>query len=966
MRAQSLGVLIALAGAASPALAPTAAAQPASAAPSATKPAPPKLPPPKAPASEAPAEGVENEVSEVVVRASPNIYQSLPGAVVGDIAPDVIINPAEIQSYGVSTVTELLAELSPETASNRGRGGESPVVLLNGKRISGFNEVQNIPTEAILRVDILPEEVALKYGFTADQRVVNIVLRPRFQSLTHEVVGGGPTAGGQVSGSYEGDQFQVRGDNRLNIDVKLNGNSELTYASRGLRGGAAGAPYSLLGNVVSGSGRGPIDPALTALIGKTVAVAGVPASAAIRPPGLADFTASAGVANTDDLGKFWDLAGAGQSLSANVVAARALGGGYTGTLNATLSTSDGQSKQGLPTLSLALPAGNPYSPFTANVLVDRYVTALGPLKQDTSGWSGHLGGTLNKQDGRWRFNLTTAYDHGDSLTETGAGVDASLLQALLASGAAGFNPYAPITAAMLTRLPNSQARSLTDSANLQGVAYGPLLKVPAGDMNSSLKIGDSQSAQTSSSFRLGVLQDVQLSRNDFNAQANLDLPLTSRRNKVLSWMGDLSLNSNVAVNRLSDFGFIQSLGYGLNWQPIPAVRLIVSHSSDEAAPSVSQLGSPTVLTPGVPVFDFATGQTVNVTTLSGANPKLTDDHRQVFKVGLTVKPWSSQQFSLTANYVDQRVDKAIGGFPAATAQIEAAFPDHFIRDSAGDLVEEDLRPINQAWTRRQNIRWGFNYSTAVGKAAPRPQGPPGALPRRARADGQGPDQPPAQASPSTSTPPTAAPVKSQTANTSPPTAQAAQGGGPGGVGGRGGAGGFRGGGFGGGGQGDPAQGRFQIAAYHTVFFADQTLLATGGPLLDLLNGAPAGKSGGQPINSILGQMGYSQYGLGFRINATWVQGTTVQGGGLAPSGLLTFSDLTTLQLRLFANFSQIRGVARDYPWLRGARVTFGLYNVLDQHLRVKDAGGATPLGYQAPFLDATGRTFGVTFRKLLF
>jgi hypothetical protein len=35
------------------------------------------------------------------------------------------------------------------------RGG-SPVILLNGRRIAGFQEIRDLPTEAILRVDILP------------------------------------------------------------------------------------------------------------------------------------------------------------------------------------------------------------------------------------------------------------------------------------------------------------------------------------------------------------------------------------------------------------------------------------------------------------------------------------------------------------------------------------------------------------------------------------------------------------------------------------------------------------------------------------------------------------------------------------------------------------------------------------------------------------------------------------------
>ena len=153
---------------------------------------------------------------------------------------------------------------------------------------------------------------------------------------------------------------------------------------------------------------------------------------------------------------------------------------------------------------------------------------------------------------------------------------------------------------------------------------------------------------------------------------------------------------------------------------------------------------------------------------------------------------------------------------------------------------------------------------------------------------------------------------------------------------------------------------------NTLYFANQTLVRPSGPLLDVLAGAPSGKTGGQPVNAIDGQMGYSKSGLGARINATWVEGTTVVGGGASPSGVLTFSDLTTIHLRLFANFGQIPSIARKHPFLRGARLTIGLYNVFDQRLRVRDATGATPLGYQPAYLDPTGRQFSISFRKLLF
>ena len=80
----------------------------------------------------------------------------------GDIPPEIQLNQADIRAYAVSSVADLLTELAPQTGSGRGSG--MPVVLLNGRRISSFAEIRDLPTEAIERVDILPEEVALKYG----------------------------------------------------------------------------------------------------------------------------------------------------------------------------------------------------------------------------------------------------------------------------------------------------------------------------------------------------------------------------------------------------------------------------------------------------------------------------------------------------------------------------------------------------------------------------------------------------------------------------------------------------------------------------------------------------------------------------------------------------------------------------------------------------------------------------------
>ena len=643
------------------------------------------------------------------------------GAVVGDIIPEIQYTPADIQSFGVSTVTDLLAELAPETRSDRGRGGESPVVLLNGRRISSLNEIMNIPTEAILRVDILPEEVSLKYGYTADQRVVNIVLRRRFHATTAELVGGGATEGADAQGKAELDLLHIRRDDRLNLDLKYSVNSDVTAADRDIIETPPMIPFDLAGNVVSATPGAQIDPAFSALVGRPVTLAGVPAGAAAgRPLTLGDFVPTAGVPNTTYIGNDRTLAPATQSLTANAVFARPMGDGIEATFNATLGATRSVSLQGLPGVALDVPAGDPFSPFGSPIVVDRYVNE--PLRQYIDGWTAHLGSTFNKDLDDWRLSLTDAFDHADTQTDTDTGFDPAAMQALLNARSPTLDPFGPLPAGLLATRPQSVARSISDSANIQMLANGPLIKLPAGNLYVSAKVGDTQSWQASTSTRSSQFLAAYFTRNDANAQLNVDLPLASRKNRVLAFLGDLSLNANGAVDQLSDFGLLETLGYGINWTPIPGYNLIVSHTNDHAAPTPQQLDGPIVFTPNVPVFDYATGRTVDVTQVTGGAPGLIADNRNVLKIGLTLKPVPTQDLTITANYIKSDIDNPIiETFPAASAAIEAAFPARFIRDAEGDLTQEDIRPVNFARSDRSEIRWGLNFTHPLGQARRRPE-----------------------------------------------------------------------------------------------------------------------------------------------------------------------------------------------------------------------------------------------------
>jgi hypothetical protein len=865
----------------------------------------------------------DTTVAELVITAA--AAQS--GAVVGDVVPELQLDPADIQAYGVSTMAELLGQLSAQTRSVRGLGG-APVILLNGRRISGFTEIRDLPTEAILRVDILPEEAALKYGFAASQRVVNFVLKPEFRASTAELSGGAPTAGGRRSGQAELGFFSIKNDRRFNVDLKVESSTALTEDERNLVPLTAGRAFDLAGNVSGAGAGGEIDPGLSRLAGRTVTLAGVPATAASRTPSLTDFVATAGTPNVTNTGRFRTLLPATDQVTANVVYSRPVAGGVLATLNATLEATRSDSLKGLPGISLLIPAGHPVSPFSTPVILDRYTTALGPLAQSRDSWSGRLGGGLNRDLANWRLSLTGAYEHQDTRTDSDTGINALALQALVTARAPGFNPFGALPAEQLSSRENA-TRSKSDNAEIQGLASGRLFSIPAGAVRTSLRLGAERIAFNSTSERLGVAQSVDLSRNAFTGQVNLDVPLASRRAGFLAGLGELSANGNLALEDLSDAGSLLTVGYGLNWRPINTFSLILSASHDEDAATIQQLGNPLVLTPGVRIFDFATGRTVDVTLISGGNAGLSSETADTLKIGLNYSPFTKRDLVFSANYVDTRTDNPIVTFPAATADIEAAFPERFQRDAAGNLVQVDYRPVNFARQDRRNLRWGFNYTQPVGPQPVPPRGRPGGSGRPGGA-------PPGGMS---GGPPSFA------AGGPPPSA------------------------FGGGGspRGGPVGtgGRLQASVYHTVVLEDRYLVRRGGPVLDQLNGAAAdGSGGGQSRHEVEAELGVSAKGLGARFTANWKSGTSVDAGPSSPTGSLQFSDLTRINLRLFADLDQQKPLIDRAPWLKGSRVSLSLNNLFDERIKVRDATGATPIGYQPANLDPVGRTIRFSFRKL--
>ncbi len=519
-------------------------------------------PPPGEAPSGAPAETPESEAEEGEGEGEEIVVtgQRERGAVIGDIPPEIQLDARDVRALGAGSISEVLDALAPQTQSGRGRGEGRPVLLLNGRRISGFQEIRNIPPEAIQRIDILPEEVALRYGYRADQRVVNFVLRRRFRAITAEADYGIATEGGRDSYELDLNLLRIDRAGRWEIDAEYQHEAPLFEIERDL---------------------------------------------------------------DTDLGAFRTLLPERDRLSLGGTFNRNIFNDVSATVNATFDATDSESQFGLA-----------------------FPDAPRPLSRETDSRNGHLGVALGGNIAPWRWSFTGNYDRGNTITWTDRRDQFGL---------------------------TDQAETRSETANAELVANGSIFDLPAGDVSTTLRAGIERLGLESESIRAGLAVASDLSRTRGNLQANVDVPIASRRNDVLAAIGNLSVNFNGEVEQLSDFGTLTTIGYGLNWSPISQITLIASVTEEEGAPTVQQLGNPVLQTPNVRIFDFTRGETVDITRVEGGNPDLLADDRAVFKLGLNVRPASDMDLSLTANYTNTRIRGAIAFFPTATPEIEAAF-----------------------------------------------------------------------------------------------------------------------------------------------------------------------------------------------------------------------------------------------------------------------------------------------------
>lgn len=883
-------------------------------------------------------------MGEIVV-----IARSMRGAVIAPQPPVLELDPEEIAAYGVSSISDLVAALGPQTGSGRGRGGGFPAILVNGTRVSNFRELSSYPPEAIERVEVFPEEVALRYGFSADQRVINFILRDNYSSRTIEVEYGQPFDGGYSDKEVQGTYLLINGPTRYNVNVEWSDSSLLTEAERGV-------VQSVMPDLP-----------------------GDPDPAAFR-------SLSSDSSDLEITGNLTTLlADNGTALSVNGSFERENSLRWQGLDTVQLTDADG---------ATALRSFNIDDPLTVHSRTNTY----------------SLGSTLNMPLGRWQMTATLDGSHAESRSRTQrrlSPANSPALQELVDAVAAG--ELALDTA--LDGLPDAgfdQANTLADNASGLVTVSGSPIWLPGGDVSVTFNTGyDWQRIRSEDTRNPGVRTSLQ--RGDLSAGVNLGVPITSVRDDFGAAIGDLSLNASAGINHLSDFGTLTDWTLGLTWSPFDPLTFNASYIARDAAPGLGQLGNPEIATPNVPIFDLTNGETVLATVISGGNPFLPEQRQRDWKVGAMLQLPFLERSNLSVDYFRNRSDNVSASFPELTPEIEAAFPDRITRDGAGQLIQIDQRPVVFSQQRSERIQVGLNLSGPLGTARADESGPNGSP--QARGPGGFPGGPgSAQGAPGMAggqfdpermaemrqrlcasdeplelTPEMLAelpeplqqrlrgddgqidPQRVEEFRTricsqdGPPTGdgQFAQGQGqqaaPAGPGmfGRG-----RGPGGPGGGQG-----RWFANLQYTHELNNTVLVAPGGPVLDLLDG-DALTGGGQPRHSAALSGGFFYNGFGARYGMRYTGSSRLDGTGLPGSTDLRFHDLLTVDLRLFADLNQRASLIESVPLLQNTRISFSLDNVFDARQRVTDSNGDVPLRYQPFLVDPVGRYFEVELRKL--
>lgn len=866
------------------------------------------------------------------------------GQLIVDQPPIAEYDAEDIAAFGGSSISDIIAAIEPTTGGARGgRGGGRPVFLVNGIRVSSPREFGSYPPEAIAKVEVFAEEVAQRYGYDPDQRVINIVLKNNYAALTLEGELEAPTRGGFSRNEEEATYLRIADGARLNFNLDIEDTSMLTEAERGF--------------VVPST------------------VPGVADEAAFRSL-VADSWEAEGTANY--VRAFPD---SGASLSLNATASRARSTSLSGLRALGSGFGPIERRQTTDTLSLGGAYSRRIGGWQASFTTDA-VLANGDTEIDRSTQEGFdtaasrtrtivnkatfTGYPLELPAGEVSTTVDLGLDWKRlSSMDSRSSTDVSVTRRRLDGGinlnipiARRGGPWGAIGTASVNL--SAGAEDLSDFGGLANWSAG-LNWSPFEKLNLQATRIWREAAPGISALANPRIEEVNVPVFDFATGRNVFATVVTGG------------NPNLGAETQSDWKF------GANWElPLEGARLQVDYGINRSRD----------VTLSSPAFTAAFEQAFpDRVTRNGAGDLLAIDRRPVtlyetrsrtLSFGLSMRgriggsdkaegdrgqgrrhaaaptpatppPGAPTQGDGAGRFDPERfaaLRAQVCATPEGTVPDLSQLPERMrarLLDAQGKPDAERIAALRARLCSAEGAGDADRFAamrTALCAEPPQLD----SLPERMRerllgADGAiDPDKLAAARARICAAPGSGA---------APQAGNAGSGGGPPAIPfgrGRGGSG-----------------GRYFINLNHTIALQNDVTLAAGGPVLDQLDGFVLG-SGALPRHTSRLEGGLFFNGYGLRLSGNYIGEAELRGSGLPGSNDLFFGDLVTFDLRLFADLGQV--LKREEGLFKGLRLSLKMDNIFDGQRRVVDAQGQVPEAYDPRRLDPVGQYIGIDLRKM--
>jgi hypothetical protein len=604
--------------------------------------------------------------SQILVLGDRSIVEALRG-----VGIEREYGEREVGEYGASTVGEFVDEVRSEL------GDDEVIFLVDGEPVTGIDDVADFPAEAVERLEVLPAGSGQLIGREPNRRVYNVVLKNQLRSATLDSGYELATEGEWSEIRAETILSRIAGRERMNLTLRVRDSDALTEADRGIV---------------------------------------QPAPALVTRP--ADYYEPV------DGGSFRTLRGAARNYEASFIGGSPLADGLSTSYSFVGRVSRDRTLVGLPYSLFRLPGSSPFSPTGS----DQTLVLFGsdPLGNQSERKLFNGNTTINATRGSWVGALTGQFSLSDRSYENERADRFGLTQPVPVP--ASRNPFTdPLDDLFASNLFAGRTKDRSWLVRLN--VGGPLVALPAG----SLRI---RSAVQRNGDRSRTLADTltgtevrRYGRATTRFDGGVDIPLASRRQGFLPALGELSLSFDKGYDAVDNLPNLERSAISTLWQPTERVSISGSISKTEELPQIELLADPVIVYDNVRILDFLTGETVDVTAITGGNPGLAPLSKTARRASVSAAVWQKYNLQLNLDYESTTLRHFVGAVPASSSAVFLAFPERFQRDAEGRLVLIDTRAVNFDRQKREELRYGLNFTLPVG---PSVVGGPGAGPSAAR------------------------------------------------------------------------------------------------------------------------------------------------------------------------------------------------------------------------------------------